>query len=381
MIRVVFVFQEPTPYRTPQFEAFAALPEMDTTIVYAARTVQQRTWDVPPAGAGTVYLSGPSLPLTRILQHDYAMTPAIWPLLNRLRPHVLVIGGWSLMATQLAVAWARAHRVPYLLVAENHLLEPRPHWVRAVKRAVLPLVVPQAAGWLVPGRLGREHMLHYGARSEGILTFPLTIDVAATERRAAELAPRRAELRREFGIPDDAVAVLHAGRLIPQKAVDVLVLAVGRANRGSPPLHLLLAGSGPEEHALRTLVAGTGVSATFTGFLDRDRLFEAYAAADIFALLSRRETWGVVVNEAAAFGLPLVLSSAVGAAADLLRSGSNGEVVPSGDVDAAARALRSLAASSALREDFGRCSRELVRAWDFRPSVEALDALVRELAQ
>ncbi|MGZ4356548.1 MAG: glycosyltransferase, partial [Gaiellaceae bacterium] len=96
---------------------------------------------------------------------------------------------------------------------------------------------------------------------------------------------------------------------------------------------------------------------------------------------SRRETWGVVVNEAAAFGLPLVLSSAVGAAADLLRSGSNGEVVPSGDVDAAARALRSLAASSALREDFGRCSRELVRAWDFRPSVEALDALVRELAQ
>jgi glycosyltransferase involved in cell wall biosynthesis len=98
----------------------------------------------------------------------------------------------------------------------------------------------------------------------------------------------------------------------------------------------------------------------------------------VFALLSEREPWAVVVNEAAACGLPLLLSDRVGAAHDLLRDGENGVLVPAGDVDAASVALRSLAADADLRLAQGRRSRELARDWGYGPSVEGFLAAVRE---
>ncbi|HJS50018.1 MAG TPA: glycosyltransferase, partial [Gaiellaceae bacterium] len=107
---------------------------------------------------------------------------------------------------------------------------------------------------------------------------------------------------------------------------------------------------------------------------------ELYVAADVFALLSEREPWAVVVNEAAACGLPLVLSDRVGAAHDLLVDGENGFLVPAGDVDAAARVLRALASDPALRETQGARSRELARDWGYGPSVEGFLAAVREAA-
>jgi glycosyltransferase involved in cell wall biosynthesis len=103
-----------------------------------------------------------------------------------------------------------------------------------------------------------------------------------------------------------------------------------------------------------------------------------YVAADIFALLSSREPWGVVVNEAASCGLPLVLSDQVGAAHDLLRNGENGTLVATGDVAAAAAAIRGLATDPALRLAQGARSRELMRDWGYEPSVESFVAAVRD---
>jgi glycosyltransferase involved in cell wall biosynthesis len=98
----------------------------------------------------------------------------------------------------------------------------------------------------------------------------------------------------------------------------------------------------------------------------------------VFALLSEREPWAVVVNEAAACGLPLVLSDRVGAAHDLLRDGENGVLVAAGDVDAAAAALRMLAGDAELRAVQGARSRELARDWGYGPSVEGFVEAARE---
>lgn len=375
MIRVAFVLQEPTPYRSPHLARIAAEPELDVSVIYAARTVQRRTWSIVDEDA--TYLKGPSLPLARILHHDYPLTPGVWPLLSRLKPHVVVIGGWSTAATQLATLWCRTHQVPYLLMSDNHLGEPRPGWVKALKRLVLKRLVPQAAGWLVPGRLAREHLVHYGAEDSRTVEFPLTIDAPAFLRRADELAARRDDVRRRLGVDPDATVILTVGRLIELKSPDVLLRAAARAQAlADEPLHVVLAGDGPLAVPLRAIAKGLDVPVTFAGFLEGDPLEELYAAADVFALLSRREVWGVVVNEAMCFGLPLVLSSAVGAAADLLESGANGYLVAPGDVEAAAQAFAQLARNSAERAAFGRRSRELIYPWGLERGVPELTALL-----
>ena len=163
-----------------------------------------------------------------------------------------------------------------------------------------------ASAWLAAGTLAREHLVHYGADSARIWTFAHTVDTTTLSARADALRGHRSEIRTQFGFERDDVVVLHAGRLLPIKGVDVLIGAATRAGC----VKLLIVGDGPERAALEHASRVAGLDAHFAGFLDGDNLIKAYVAADIFTLLSRRETWGVVVNEAAASGLPLVLSSA-----------------------------------------------------------------------
>jgi glycosyltransferase involved in cell wall biosynthesis len=141
---------------------------------------------------------------------------------------------------------------------------------------------------------------------------------------------------------------------------------------------LVVAGEGPERARLSELAGELSIRLTLAGDVDWERIVELYVAADVFALLSEREPWAVVVNEAAACGLPLVLSDRVGAAHDLLRDGENGALVRAGDVDAAARSLRELAADPELRRAQGDRSRELARDWGYGPSVEGFLEAVRE---
>jgi glycosyltransferase involved in cell wall biosynthesis len=141
---------------------------------------------------------------------------------------------------------------------------------------------------------------------------------------------------------------------------------------------LMIAGEGPNRGQLARLADRLRVRTILLGDLGTDRLLEAYVAADVFSLLSFHEPWGVVVNEAAAAGLPLVLSDRVGAAHDLLADGENGFLVSLDDAPAAASAIQCLAQDPELRRRMAVRSRELVRGWGYEPSVESFVAAVRE---
>ncbi|HEU0246658.1 MAG TPA: glycosyltransferase, partial [Gaiellaceae bacterium] len=315
-IRVTAVFPEPTPYRAPLLDRVAALPEIDLTVVYAADTVARRTWRVEPRHRA-VFLRGVRLPgAAAVLHHDYPLTPGIVGALTHARPSVVVVSGWSTFAAQAAIAWCRLKHVPYVLVVESHDEGPRAGWRRRVKGTVVPSVVQNASGVLVTGTLARSSMVARGASPARVHVFANTIDVEELGERADRLAERRSELRTALGAEVDDVVVLSVARLAPEKGLDVLVLAVADAN--DPRLLLLLVGDGPERARLERLVAELGVRAVFAGDIEWEKLVEPYVAADVFALLSEREPWAVVVNEAAACGLPLVLSDRVGAAHDLL---------------------------------------------------------------
>jgi glycosyltransferase involved in cell wall biosynthesis len=259
---------------------------------------------------------------------------------------------------------------------ESHELGPRPGWRRRVKGAVVPRVVRGAAGVLTVGTLAAAGVVARGADPARVRTFANTIDVAAWEERAERLRRKRRKLRAELAVGDDELLVLSVGRLAPEKGIDVLLRAAAQLE--VRPVTVVVAGSGHRAARLMRLADELGVRLLLTGELSEERLAAAYVAADVFALLSTHEPWGVVVNEAAASGLPLLLSNRVGAAYDLLRDGENGVVVPAGDVAATAAALRRLADDHDFRIAAGARSRDLVRAWGYEPSVESFVAAVRE---
>jgi glycosyltransferase involved in cell wall biosynthesis len=377
-VRVAMVLPEPTPYRTGMLDRLAERPELDLTVVYASHAVQRRAWEVELRHRA-VLLGGRRVPgAARVLRHDYPLSTGVFGALRNARPEVVVVSGWSTFASQATVAWCRRRDVPYVLLVESNEREARPGWRRAVKDAVVPSVVGGAAEVLVVGTLARESMLARGVHPERVSVLANTIDVERFTREADALAARRQELRAEVGLTRDDIAVLAVARLAPEKGLDTLVRAVGAA--GEPRLVLLLAGSGPERERLRTLAGRLGVRLVLLPDVPWELIVERYVVADIFALLSRHEPWGVVVNEAAACGLPLVLSDRVGAAHDLLEDGRNGVLVPADDVEAAGAAIRALASDPERRRAAGAASRELVRGWGYEPSIENLVTVVRRVA-
>jgi glycosyltransferase involved in cell wall biosynthesis/predicted metal-dependent phosphoesterase TrpH len=157
------------------------------------------------------------------------------------------------------------------------------------------------------------------------------------------------------------VTVLYAGRLTQEKGVDLLADAFLRAHARDPRLQLVLAGGGPEEGALRERL---GARATFLGWLDSEELARAYASADLFLFASRTDTFGQVILEAQASGLPVV-AVAEGGPLSLVEDGRTGLLRPA-DPDALAEAVVGLARSPRLRRRLAEAGLAAVgeRTWE-----------------
>jgi glycosyltransferase involved in cell wall biosynthesis len=139
----------------------------------------------------------------------------------------------------------------------------------------------------------------------------------------------------------------------------------------------MIVGSGELELSLRAKVAEEEIpDVHFTGFLNRAQISQAYVAADVFALPSQQhETWGMVVNEAMNFSLPIVVTNKVGCADDLVVDGENGFVISSEDSSDLVDRLRQLVRSEDLRHRFGSMSRQIVSRWTHELAVSGvLDA-------
>ena len=180
------------------------------------------------------------------------------------------------------------------------------------------------------------------------------------------------------------VKVLYAGRLTREKGVDLLAESFLRAHEADPRLHLLLAGGGPEEAELR---ARLGERATFLGWLEGDELARAYASADIFLFCSTTDTYGQVVLEAGASGLPVV-AVAEGGPASLVENRHTGMLCRP-DADHIAGTVLQLAASPLLRRHLGASAVRAVqdRSWEraleqlaggYRRALGAAPAIARQ---
>ncbi|HEX6754212.1 MAG TPA: glycosyltransferase [Solirubrobacterales bacterium] len=163
------------------------------------------------------------------------------------------------------------------------------------------------------------------------------------------------------------VKVLYAGRLTREKGVDLLAESFLRARRTDPRLHLLLAGGGPEEAELRTRL---GEHATFLGWLEGDDLARAYASADVFLFCSTTDTYGQVVLEAGASGLPVV-AVAEGGPASLVENRHTGMLCRA-DADHIAGTVLQLASSPLLRRHLGASAARVARTRSWERALEQL---------
>lgn len=263
----------------------------------------------------------------------------------------LWIQGWQVAAYWQAVAAAKRVGVPVWLRGESNDLAPTPWWKRPVKRLALTHLFRRIDRFLYIGEANRRLYRRYCVPETRLRPAPYAVDNVRFAGQAAALRSARPELRRSWGIAADAFCVLFCGKFIAKKNPLDLIAAARRlaGQRPDMPLHLLFVGAGAREAEMRDACAG--LNATFAGFINQTGISRAYVAADALVLPSGTgETWGLVVNEALASGLPVIVSDACGVADDL---GGAGMVYRWGDVAALAEAIAAARAAppSAKRRD------------------------------
>lgn len=167
------------------------------------------------------------------------------------------------------------------------------------------------------------------------------------------------------GLREGEVGMLYVGRVSKEKNLDVLVAATRRLAESQVPARPLFVGHGPYQNEMKRLMP----DAIFTGALTGDELAAAYASADLFVFPSTTDTFGNVVLEAQASGLPTVVSD-VGGPRDLVQHGKNGFVTKALDVGEFAEAIRRLVSDPGLRDRMGTAARSSVETRDW---AEAFD--------
>ncbi len=214
---------------------------------------------------------------------------------------------------------------------------------------------------LSPSRAGDERLNQLGIGDERIRRWDRGVDLNRFDPR-----------HRDDDLLPGEVSILYVGRLSKEKGVDLLADAFLEARRRDPRLHLSLAGGGPEEELLR---ARLGRHATFLGWLSGEALARAYASADVFLFASSTETFGQVVLEAQASGLPVVAVDR-GGPAYLIEHGETGLLAPP-DVNALADAVASVTTTPLLSERIGRGALAAVRGRSWEAALDRLAAAYR----
>jgi glycosyltransferase involved in cell wall biosynthesis len=310
----------------------------------------------------------------------------------------LWIQGWQVAAYWQAVWAAKKIGAEVWLRGESNDLAPTPIWKRAIKRAVLGQLFRRVDRFLYIGRANKRLYEKFGVPQERLYSAPYAVDNDRFARQANEIRNSKFEIRKQWKIPEDAFCVLFCGKFIPKKRpLDLIAAARGLITSNQlSNIHLFFVGSGElgaELRAncnvvfdqeglgltsdLRPLTSGTKPSASFAGFLNQTEISKAYVAPDCLVLPSDyRETWGLVVNEAMASGLPCIISDQCGCAEDLGRFSSN-ETFRSGNIRAFAEEI--IALSTGSHPESSRV--EFWNAYSFENTVDTTVQLYQGIAR
>jgi glycosyltransferase involved in cell wall biosynthesis len=248
----------------------------------------------------------------------------------------------------------------------------RPGWAtrRSIKSRPLARLRQVLLRWLLRnatkvfcmGSMAAEAYNELGAADEKLVVLPYLCDVKRFRHADNGDASR---LRGLLGL-EGKKAFLYSGQLHLRKGVDVLLAAFGQVASQREDVALLLLGDGPMRDELEASVPPNCRDRVhFVGPREQNDLPRYFGAADVFVFPSRYDGWAVVINEACAAGLPVIVTDSVGASRDLVADGLNGFVVPRDDVAALAEKMAELADRPECVAQFGARSRKVAEY--FRP--------------
>jgi len=338
-LRLGILVTHPIQYQVPWFQALARQPGVALTVYFCMLPDEHQQgvgfdrplrWDLPLLEGYNYSVLDNRASRPSLDGFWGCDTPGVRALLTPGNLDALIIHGWH-ARSHLQALWAcRRSGLPCIARGESNLFRSR----NLAKRLLHRWRLRHYAAVLSIGQANTAFYRAHGVAEQKVFSGPYCVDNERFRKLSEQARQKRPKLRRAWGIPATACTFLFCGKLVATKRPLDLVRALARLPSGiMRPAHVLVVGDGALRSACEQEATAGNLAVSFTGFLNQGRLPDAYAAADALVLPSEGETWGLVVNEAMAAGLPAIVSDRVGCHPDLVHPGVTGDVYPSGDVE------------------------------------------------
>jgi 1,2-diacylglycerol 3-alpha-glucosyltransferase len=321
--KIAIIFHRIGPYHFARARATAKV--MNTTLIEAFKSDDTYQWDLVSGADGfartTVFEKSP--------KSKDELVRGIQTALDNCRPDAVAVPGWGDALAFAAIQWCAANRVPAIVMSETtEWDEPRRPVKEWVKRRILKLCAAGLAG----GQPHADYLAMLGMSPATIFQGYDAVDNGYFAQKAAEARIQSSELRKKFGLPENYF--LASARFVEKKNLPNLVRSYAQyrnkvekaKQRKSEIWDMVLLGDGHLKPELTTLISSLGLqeSVLLPGFKQYGELPAYYALAKAFIHASTVEQWGLVVNEAMASGLPVLVSHRCGCAHDLVQENVNG---------------------------------------------------------
>lgn len=388
-MRITAVLTHPIQYYSPWFrQIHSECSGIDLTVVYVMipTPAQQGVgfgkefeWDVSLLG-GYNHLTlrdpkpGDSIHSERFFGMD---APGIGPLIESTKPDAVLIPGWYSIGLVRAILSCRKRRIPAIYRGDTQLAKGRSHLKQALSSARTRAMINMFDAFLSAGERNAEYLAAVGVPPEKTFRAPHAVDNDFFAREAVRYADpaTKHSAREKTGIAPDDFTLLFVGKLEVKKRPWQVIEAAAILGNGTS---VVIAGTGEAEQRCRETASRLGVRTIFKGFVNQTHLGEVYGTADCLVLPSdERETWGLVVNEAMASGLPCIASDAVGCSPDLIIEGKTGVTFPLDDVVLLSRGAARIRGAAKGGEPFAQNCRQHIAQYSFKAATAGLERAAR----
>lgn len=291
--------------------------------------------------------------------------------LSAAAPNVVAVAGWAFPESLAAIAWAQRHGVPVIIMSESQQHDGARYVFREFVKS---RVVKACQSALVGGREHADYVHLLGMPPHRIFQGYDAVDNDHFWEGAKRARADDKTQRRSLGLPDRYL--LASARFIAKKNLPRLIGAFADALQKHPTTHcLVILGDGAERGPIEATICDAGLKSRvhLLGFQPYEILPIYYGLAEAFVHVSLVEQWGLVINEATAAGLPVVISNSCGAAAELVEDGANGFLVNPTDTAAISAALANIMLSSLEeRTAMGTRSRHIAAGWGLERFADGL---------
>lgn len=394
MKKLAILTSHPIQYYAPWFRYLAAEKDFSIKVFYLwdfgvteqvdVGFQQTLQWDIPLL-AGYDYEFVPNISPKPGTHHFWGLqNPSLLERVREYNPAAVLLMSYN-YASLYNFLWrwnsclvGRQASVPLLFRGDSHRLLPSTGAKEWLRRKFISLIYQRFSACLYVGKANYDYFLAHAVPAESLFFAPHAVDNDRFFAHAEDANHKAMLWKQELGIPANHLVILFAGKFEVKKRPLDLLQAFLQANLSQ--VSLLFVGAGTLESELQRQAAAHP-HIHFAPFQNQTFMPRTYAAADLVVLPSygSEETWGLAINEAMCMSRPVIASTHVGCALDLIQPYRNGLIFPAGDLSALTACLKEAFSERERLQIWGQESRNIVTNYSYKQTTQGLKQTLKSL--